>query len=165
MAVNHRGVADFGAKLLALQEDMPNIMSDLVVGEGVYAVKRARQICKTDPSEPKRKKIGVANTGNYRNSWASDDHALRRGNSYSVRFYNPLDYSIHLEYGFRSHFVPGEALYGPVRSAFPDGFYIGKKGGYVRGHFTLKRAKRRTLDSQGPRLKRRLGTAIQQHMK
>ena len=37
----------------------------IAVGEGQYAVKQARLICKNDPSEPKRGKTGVVITGEW----------------------------------------------------------------------------------------------------
>lgn len=161
MAVNHRGVADFGAKLLALQEDMPNIMSDLVVGEARYAAGEAKKICKTDSPD-------IVNTGDYRRNWKHDTTAMRRGNSYSARCYNVLDYASHLEHGFRSHFVPGHwegNVFVYSRDDPEGGMYVGPRNGYVRGHFTLKRAKKRTLDSQWPRLSRKWDAAVQRHIK
>lgn len=161
MAVDHKGVADFGAKLQALTDDMPNIMSGLVVGEARYAADAAKKICKTDSPD-------IINTGDYRRNWKSDTTAIRRGHTYSARCYNVLNYASHLEHGFRSHFVPGHwegNVFVYSRNDPEGGMYVGPRNGYVRGHFTLKRAKRRTEDSQGPRLKRKLEAAIQQRMK
>ena len=100
MAVHKKDLALFTAQLQALKDDIPEIMDTIAVGEGVYAVKQARLICKNDSPD-------IVNTGDYRRNWKSDRRARRSGKKYIVRFYNPLDYAGHLEHGFRSHFVPG----------------------------------------------------------
>lgn len=167
MAVDRRELALFTAKLKEVKKDVPEILSKIAVGEGQYAVKQARLICKTDPSEPGRRKTGVVSSGEYRRSWQSDDTARRAGSSFIVRFYNPLDYAKPLEYGFRSHFVPGywngnSFVYQP---GFPGGMQVGTPGGFVRGHFTLKRAVKRTLDTQQARVNREIDIAINRRMK
>lgn len=165
MGVNKDDLLQWIGGFQALQDDIPDIMSRIAVGEGVYAVGEARKICKNDPSEPKRQKTGIVNTGDYRRNWKSDQTAKRAGHRYIVRFYNPLDYASHLEYGFRSHFVPGKHLSGPIRSKFPNGFYIGNPGSYVRGHFTMKRAVKRTKDTQQARISRKITREINKRMK
>lgn len=165
MAVHKKDLALFTAQLQALKDDIPEIMDTIAVGEGVYAVKQARLICKNDPSEPKQEKLGIANTGDYRRNWKSDRQARRSGKKYIVRFYNPLDYAGHLEHGFRSHFVPGKYLSGTVRTAHPDGIQVGTPGSYVRGHFTMKRAVKVTLKNQEARVGRKIEKEIKQRMK
>lgn len=163
MSVDRNDLMAFRAAIEAARDDVPEFMDKCAVGEGVYAVKQARLICTEDMSEPKGNKKGVQNTGNYRRNFKSDDHATRSGKNYKVSFYNNLDYAKHLEYGFRSHFVPGKYLSGSIRSKYPDGFYIGKPGSFVRGHFTLRRAKKRTEDSQEQRLRRKQLRFLKQH--
>lgn len=165
MSVKKEDLVRWIGGLEALKDDVPEIMSQIAVGEGQYAVRQARLICTNDLSEPKRGKTGIVNTGNYRRNWKSDKTAKRSGNHYIVRFYNSLDYASHLEYGFRSHFVPGEHLSGPIRSKFPDGFYIGTPGSYVRGHFTMSRAKKKTLKSQQERVSRKFIREVNKRMK
>lgn len=160
MSVDRRELTAYINRLEQLKRDMPALMNELTVGEGVYAVKQAKLICKNDPSEPKQQKLGIVNTGAYRRNFKSDKKAARAGNTYSVRVFNNLDYAQHLEYGFRSHFVPGKHLSGPIRSSHPNGIYVGKPGGYVRGHFTMRRAKERTEATQGARLRRKLGRFV-----
>ena len=107
MSVNKNELVQWIGQLETLKGDVPEIMGKIAVGEGVYAVKQARRICTDDMSEPKRQKTGVVNTGAYRRNWKADKTARRSGRKFIVRFYNGLDYASHLEYGFRSHFVPG----------------------------------------------------------
>lgn len=98
MGVRKDDLTQYIQQLETLKADIPAIMSKIAAGEGAYAVKQARLICKND---------NVIGAGAYRRNWQSDKAAKRSGRRYIVRFYNPLDYASHLEYGFRSHFVPG----------------------------------------------------------
>jgi len=89
------------------------------------------------------KRLSRVNTGYYRASWQAGP-VKRSGNTWTKRVWNNADYAYYLEYGFRSHFVPGEWVgnvfrYDPSASG---GMYVGPKGGYVRGDFTLKRSTR-----------------------
>lgn len=127
---------------------MPELMEQLAVGEGVHAVSEAKRICKQED---------IVNTGNYRNSWQSDKKAVRNGHVYSVRVSNNSDYATHLEYGFRSHFVPGHwdgTSFVYVRGA-KEGMYVGPRGGVVLGHYTLQRASKQTQRTQAIRLQRK----------
>ena len=99
MSVKKNDLVQFIGGLQTLTDEVPEIMSKIAVGEGVYAVKQARLICTNDSPD-------IVNTGDYRRNWKSDQTAKRAGRRFIVRFYNPLDYAGHLEHGFRSHFVP-----------------------------------------------------------
>lgn len=158
MGVRKDDLTQYIQQLETLKADIPAIMSKIAAGEGAYAVKLARLICKND---------NVINTGAYRRNWQSDKTAKRSGRRYIVRFYNPLDYASHLEYGFRSHFVPGHweghtFIYG--RNDPKGGMYVGPKGGYVRGHFVLKRAVKRTKDTQKVRVERKIMKEIKKKL-
>ena len=160
MSVKKEDLVRWIGGLEALKDDVPEIMSQIAVGEGQYAVKQARLICKNDSPD-------IVNTGDYRRNWKSDKTARRSGKRYIVRFYNPLDYASHLEYGFRSHFVPGHCgghtfIYG--RNDPKGGMYVGPKGGYVRGHFVLKRAVKRTKDTQKVRVERKIMKEIKKKL-
>lgn len=81
------------------------------------------------------------NTGHARRNWRHDG-ARKRGSTYEVTVYNPVEYAVYLEYGFRAHFVPGywagkEFVYDPHAKG---GMYVGKPGGWVQGHFMLHRS-------------------------
>ena len=43
--------------------------------------------------------------------------------------------------------------------------FVGPKGGYVRGHFTMKRAAKRTKDTQQARVSRKITREINKRMK
>lgn len=165
MGVKNNGLIEFQKKLEALRDDIPEIMEELVVGEGSYAVKQAKLICKNDIPD-------VINTGDYRNNFHTGDKALsftgnephdgsrpkRKGKWYKIDVYNNLDYAKPLEYGFRSHFVPGHwagKTFVYNRNDPKGGMYVGEHGGYVRGRFVLKRAIKNTKDTQEARLKRK----------
>lgn len=143
MPVNKKDLKDWLACLEQMQDDIPLIIDKLAVEEGKYAVKQANKICKNEP--------GLINTGDYRHNWKSDNQAKKAGKKYIVKFYNTLEYAEPLEYGFRSHFVPGHwegntFVYAPKDPK--GGMYVGPPGGYVRGHFTLLRAVHRTEEAQ-----------------
>lgn len=160
MSVDHRNMEAWEAQLAALERDIPKIMSELVVGEGVYAVGQARKICKNDVPD-------IVNTGEYRRNFKSDPRAKRSGKTYTVRFYNNLEYAIHLEHGFRSHFVPGHwegNIFVYNRDDPEGGMFVGPKGGFVRGHHTLRRATRKTQDTQDARLERKWNNILRQRL-
>lgn len=172
MSVDFSGITEMRKRMEALADDMPKIMEQLVIGEGVYAVGQARRICKED---------GIVNNGTYRMNFHAGDKALslganekaydggkirRSGPLYSIDVYNNLDYAKHLEYGFRSHFVPGywaghTFVYQP---GFPGGMYVGPYNGFVNGHFTLRRAIRRTKQTQDARLNRKFNAILNQRI-
>ena len=161
MSVNRNELVQYIENLKALRDTgLPDIMSEIAVGEGLFAVGEARKICKNDVPD-------IVNNGDYRRNWKSDKTAKRSGKRYIVRFYNPLDYAGHLEHGFRSHFVPGH-WEGNTFVYNPDdpegGMFVGPKGGYVRGRFVLRRAVKRTKDTQYARVNRKIDKAINKHM-
>ena len=148
MSVDNSELMAFQNQIQALKDDIPEIMDSLAVGEGRYARDQARKICKEE---------NIVNTGDYRRNFKSGTKAIRAGNSYKIDVFNNLDYAKPLEYGFRSHFVPGhwEGNSFKYQRNDPDGgMYVGPAGGYVRGHFTLRRAIRRTKTTQAARLNR-----------
>lgn len=161
MSVNRNELTQWIGQLEALKDDVPDILSEIAVGEGVYAVKQARLICKNDVPD-------IVNSGDYRRNWKSDKKAKRAGRRFIVRFYNPLDYAGHLEHGFRSHFVPGHwdgNTFVYSRDDPGGGMFVGPKSGYVRGHFTMKRAVKKTKDSQPARVNRKMDQAIRKRVK
>lgn len=156
MGVNNKQGEAWAKKLAKANSEWSEFMNSVAVGEGRYAADKAREISTEDMSEPQQKKQSVVNTGLYRRSWNHDKTAVKNGTLYSVECFNNVEYASHLEYGFRSHFVPGKYLSGAVRTARPNGFYIGKPGGFVRGHFTLRRAVDDMKRSQEARIKRKV---------
>lgn len=174
MSVDNSGMIEFQRQLEALKNDIPDIMEELIVGEGVYAVKQAKLICKNDRPD-------IVNNGDYRNNFHAGNKALthsnnndydgskpqRTGKAYRIDVYNNLDYAKPLEYGFRSHFVPGHwdgQTFVYQRNDPEGGMYVGPYKGYVRGHFTLRRAIKRTKDTQDARLNRKINRIIKERL-
>ena len=159
MSVDNSELVAFQNQLQALENDIPEIMDQLVVGEGRYARDQARKICKEE---------GIVNTGDYRRNFKSEKKAIRAGRAYKIDVFNNLDYAKPLEYGFRSHFVPGhwEGSSFVYQKNDPEGgMYVGPPGGFVRGHFTLLRAVKRTKTTQAARLNRKMDRIIKDRLK
>ncbi len=173
MSADYKQLVAWRKNLAALRDEAPQIMAELVIGEGVYAVKQAKSICKAEK---------IVNTGNYRNNFHAGDRAMiydgtephdgaapkRSGSNYRIDVYNNADYAKHLEHGFRSHFVPGYWAgrtfvyvkgYRP-KDGEPGGMYVGPRGGYVKGKFVFLRAIRRTKQTQNARLSRKINKII-----
>lgn len=159
MSVDNSELVAFQNQLQALENDIPEIMNQLAVGEGRYARDQARKICKEE---------GIVNTGDYRRNFKSGTKAIRAGHAYKIDVFNNLDYAKPLEYGFRSHFVPGhwEGSSFVYQKNDPEGgIFVGPPGGFVRGHFTLLRAVKRTKTTQAARLNRKMDRIINDRLK
>lgn len=159
MSVDNSELVAFQNQLQALENDIPEIMDQLAVGEGRYARDQARKICKEE---------GIVNTGDYRRNFKSGTKAIRAGRTYKIDVFNNLDYAKPLEYGFRSHFVPGhwEGSSFVYQKNDPEGgMFVGPPGGFVRGHFTLLRAVKRTKTTQAARLNRKMDRIIKDRLK
>lgn len=159
MSVDNSELVAFQNQLQALENDIPEIMDQLAVGEGRYARDQARKICKEE---------GIVNTGDYRQNFKSGTKAIRAGRAYKIDVFNNLDYAKPLEYGFRSHFVPGhwEGSSFVYQKNDPEGgMFVGSPGGFVRGHFTLLRAVKRTKTTQAARLNRKMDRIINDRLK
>ena len=159
MSVDNSELVAFQNQLQALENDIPEIMDQLAVGEGRYARDQARKICKEE---------GIVNTGDYRRNFKSGTKAIRAGRAYKIDVFNNLDYAKPLEYGFRSHFVPGhlEGSSFVYQKNDPEGgMFVGPPGGFVRGHFTLLRAVKRTKTTQAARLNRKMDRIIKDRLK
>ena len=159
MSVENSELVAFQNQLQALENDIPEIMDQLAVGEGRYTRDQARKICKEE---------GIVNTGDYRRNFKSGTKAIRAGRAYKIDVFNNLDYAKPLEYGFRSHFVPGhwEGSSFVYQKNDPEGgMFVGPPGGFVRGHFTLLRAVKRTKTTQAARLNRKMDRIIKDRLK
>lgn len=155
MSFKYKELEQFRDNLLALQDEASQIMEELVVGEGVYAVKQAKSIAKNE---------GLVDTGAYRNHFHAGNKAMahsnnndhdgskpqRNGKTYRIDVYNNIDYAKHLEYGHRVVVVK-------------DGKKI-DTGKYVKGRFVLLRAIRRTKITQEARLKRKFEQKIKAYI-
>lgn len=171
-------IAEMSKRFAQLRDNFPKMMEQLTLGEGVHAVGEARKICYEDK---------IVDNGTYRMNFHTgsrgangavgdvyDGTAVRRsGGSYRIDVYNNLDYAKHLEYGFRSHFVPihyftpsfvARYMARKGLSEAPKGIYVGPYKGFVKGHFTLRRALRRTQQTQDERLGKKLKRMIRQQL-
>lgn len=159
MSVDNSELLAFQAKLQALKDDIPEIMDSLAVDEGRYARDQARKICKEEK---------IVNTGDYQRNFKSGTKAIRAGNSYKIDIYNNVNYAKHLEYGFRNHFVPGHwegESFVYQKNDPAGGMYVSDDGGYVKGHFTLRRAVKCTKITQAQRLKRKINKILNERLK
>ncbi|ALA07353.1 hypothetical protein OSIRIS_12 [Brevibacillus phage Osiris] len=85
-----------------------------------------------------KKRTVVGPTGDLKKSWRVGK-IEKRGNNYMVEIFSNLDYASFVEYGFRSHWVPGrwegnQFVYDP---AAKTGMQVGEKGGWVEGRFMM----------------------------
>ena len=63
------GLLKFKQALEDMKDEAPEIIEELVVGEGVYAVKQAKLICKNDTPD-------IVDTGSYRLNWHCGNKAV-----------------------------------------------------------------------------------------
>ena len=158
MSADYKGLVAFRGMIQSLINDMPAIMDQLAVGEGTFAVQQAVNICQ-------EKKVD--NTSFYKEGFKAAKHATKSGTRYRVPFYNNVAYAKHIEYGFRSHFVPGhwEGNTFVYNKKDPEGgMYVGPKGGYVPGKFVFRTALQRVEDTKDARLKRKLDDILEKYM-
>jgi hypothetical protein len=161
-------LSDFGRQLAAMEKAAPAFMDKVVVEEGQYArdwaVKLARQ--KRYPvGSSKEGKLNLHNTGTYINNFHSGDTAIRSGDYYKIDVFNNVDYAEHIEYGFRSHWVPGyfAGKTFVYQKGFPGGMYVGPKNGFVKGSFIIRTAVEYTKQTQDARLERKLKSFFKQY--
>lgn len=154
------GLAEFANEIARAEKDVPAFMDECAVAEGrfarTWAVRLARQQ-RFPPGSSKEGKMNLHNTGNYINSFHSGDRAVRSGLYYKIDVFNNADYAKHIEFGFRSHWVPGYFA-GKVfvyQPGFPGGMYVGPKNGFVPGSFIIKKAVEYTKQTQDARLSRK----------
>lgn len=119
-------------------KDAPEFFDKMAVTIGQRAAATAKKICRDEHISRSLHN----SSGQYAAAFHSGTRAIRHGNAYKIDVFNNLDYAKHLEYGFRSHFVPGywigsSFVYQP---GFPGGMYVGPRNGFVPGHFVLTRA-------------------------
>ena len=158
MSAKYGQLKAYRDRMQKLLDDMPEIIGKLAVGEGVYAVKQAKSLAT---------ERGVVNVGNYRRQFKADEKASVAGKRFWVKFYNNADYALFLEYGFRSHFVPGHwegKSFVYQRGDPAGGMYVGPPGGYVPGHHVHRDATRRTKQTGEARLKRKFTVILKRYL-
>lgn len=161
--------------LQALLEDMPKIMNELVVGEGIYAAKQARILCKNQVPD-------AISSGDYRRNFHAGDKATGyngkeihdgskarvRSKTYKIGVYNNLEYAKHLEYGFRQHFVPGHwkgntFVYKPYDPK--GGMTVPAGKSYQPGRYIFTTAIQNTKLTQNARLRRKFNRIAEDYKK
>ncbi len=147
MSADYRQLVAFRNSLVRAQDGMTDFRKQLIVGEGVYAVKEAKKICKEER---------IIKTGNLRNSFHTDASPVVSGNIVRIDVHNTADYASHVEYG---HIAVGKGS-GTLRDRRRKALAGGK---FVRGKYVLTRAVIRTLDTQPVRIGRKLDRYLKQH--
>lgn len=172
MSMKVSGLRQLRDNLERLKDKAPEVMEEILIGEGVYAVGQARKIVTN---------AGVVNTGAYRYNFHTGTKTRpayssarmhdgskprKQGKTWIIDVYNNLDYASFLEMGFRSHFVPGhwEGKTFVYEPGFPGGMYVGPYGGYVEGIWTLRTAMRRTEMTQKSRIQRKFERYIKEEL-
>lgn len=173
MSMTVKALKQFRDNLKKLKDKAPEAMEEILIGEGAFAVRQARNIVTN------QKKVS---TGEYRYNFHTGSKARpayasaklhdgskpqKQGKTWIIDVYNNLDYAGHLEYGFRSHFVPGHwegNTFVYLRDDPEGGMYVGPKGGYVQGTFALRTAMRRTGQTQKARIQRKFDRIIQEEL-
>lgn len=163
-----------------LRVDMPQLLQQLTLGEGLYCVAQARKIVKEEDK---------VYTGALRLNYhcgtrgGSPDHSPEPHDGSAVRLsgsgaeidvYNNLDYASFVELGFRSHWVPARYLSPRLLAQVADqrgvaqekvtGLYVGPHRGYVNGIFALRRAQERQQKTSAPRLLRKLEQELKERV-
>ena len=134
----------FADNLRRAEQGMPELKRQIIVGEGVYAVRQAKQICKDEE---------IIDTGNYRNNFHTDPNPVITPSSARIDVHNGADYASHLEYGHLVVSRGGGSLHARRRAAMEG-------GKFVRGKYVLTRAMQRTKDTQAVRISRKLQAYI-----
>ena len=173
MSMSVKELRQFRDNLERLKGRAPEVMEEILIGEGVYAVGQARKIVTN---------AGVVNTGAYRYNFHTGTKAQpahtsarihdgskprRQGRTWVIDVYNNLDYASFLEMGFRSHFVPGHwegNTFVYQRNDPEGGMYVGPWGGYVQGTWALRTAMRRTEMTQKARIQRKFDRIIRDEL-
>lgn len=189
MSMSVKELKQFRDNLERLKDKAPEVMEEILVGEGTYAVGQARSIVTN------QKKV---NTGAYRYNFHTGDRSRpayataqmhdgtkprKQGKTWLIDVYNNLDYASYLEMGFRSHWVPGKYLSPTVLARvyanqkakavaegksppkeIPMGIYVGPYKGYVNGIWALRTAMRRTEMTQASRIQRKFERIIKEEL-
>jgi hypothetical protein len=156
--VDYSDLEKFHQVVEKLKDDMPELMNRYAVAEGDVYTTKAKKLTKEK---------GKVLTGNFKRSWHSDERATVIGNTYKVGVGNTAKYSLFIERGFRSHFVPGRwknkrFVYDPNEKG---GMIVGKfrviknravPYGTVDGMWISKEASKYVEDTQSSRVERKI---------
>lgn len=140
MGAEYGQLVRFAENIRSAAAGMTELKRQLIVGEGVYAVKQAKKICKDED---------IIDTGNYRRSFHTDPAPVVTPQNARIDVHNGADYASHLEYGHLVVSRGGGSLHARRRAAM-----LG--GRFVRGKYVLTRAIQRTKETQAHRISRKL---------
>ena len=78
-------------------------------------------------------------SGWLRDSWRVGK-VEKKGDVYEIEIFNEVEYAGFVEYGFRSHWVPGrwEGNKFIYEKGAKTGMYVGQKNGWVEGRFMMR---------------------------
>lgn len=173
MSMEVSGLRQLRDNLERLKDKAPEVMEEILIGEGTFAVRQARNIVTN---------AGVVNTGAYRYNFHTGTKTRpaysstrmhdgskprKQGKTWIIDVYNNLDYASFLEMGFRSHFVPGHwegNTFVYQRNDPEGGMYVGPWGSYVQGIWALRTAMRRTEMTQKSRIQRKFDRIIKEEL-
>ena len=124
------------------------LLEELALQEGLYVVKQAKSMA-TDEK--------MVKTGQYRRSFQVGE-VLYEGKNPFVYAFNPLEYALYLEKGFRRHFVPGYWTgRGPRRSfVYDPNAEGGATFGPYEGRWIMKRAAEQQKKTMASRINRKI---------
>lgn len=140
MGAEYSQLVAFANALRKAKDGMPDLKRQIIVGEGLYAVKEAKKICKEER---------IIKTGNLRNSFHTDPAPIVTDNLARIDVHNSANYASHVEYGHITVSRGGGSLHDRRRKALEG-------GKFVRGKYVLTRAIYRTRDTQPIRIQRKL---------
>jgi hypothetical protein len=147
MGAEYGQLVRFRDSIRSAAAGMTELKRQLIVGEGVYAVKQAKKICKDEE---------IIDTGNYRNSFHTDPAPVVTPQNARIDVHNGADYASHLEYGHLVVSRGGGSLHSRRRAAMAG-------GRFVRGKYVLTRAIQRTAATQAARINRKLEAYLRRY--
>ena len=134
-----------------------SMLEDLALQEGLYVVKQAKSMA-TDEK--------MVKTGQYRRSFQVGE-VLYEGKNPFVYAFNPLEYALYLEKGFRRHFVPGYWTGKGSRASFV--YDPNAKGGATfgpyEGRWIMKRAAEQQKKTMAPRMNRKINKWLKEMLR
>ena len=133
-----------------------DLLEELALQEGLYVVKQAKSMA-TDEK--------MIKTGQYRRSFQVGE-VLYEGKNPFVYAFNPLEYALYLEKGFRRHFVPGYwTVKGPRASfVYDPSAKGGATFGPYEGRWIMKRAAEQQKKTMAPRMNRKINKWLKEMM-
>lgn len=139
------GKFDF-KEVKAMAKNIEKVMDENVI-EGFiqdFIKEMANRALRMIKKRAREMSAGKSSTGALKDRWYVSE-IKKVGDEYSVEIYCPMEYASYVEYGFRSHFVPGywsgdhfvyDRDYKPT-SEEPAGMWVGKGKPWVEGKFIM----------------------------